>query len=109
MVASDPYYPLDCREDDFASCNASPDAQLIPSVEFERLREGIDDSRRLVTLAPLTEQNPGAPGARDGRDLIAVRMAASKLGQRDHDALFPPDDWSKSRHQVDNLIDALQK
>ena len=56
VVAGDPYYALDCREDDFAWCNASPDGQLIPSVEFERLREGLDDYRRLITLDRLAER-----------------------------------------------------
>jgi hypothetical protein len=108
VVAGDPYYALDCREDDFAWCNASPDGQLIPCVEFERLREGIDDYRRLITLARLTERNPGVPAAREGREWIATRMAAFKLGQRDHDALFPPDDWSTFRRRVDDLIEALR-
>ena len=40
VVAGDPYYALDCREDDYAWCNTSPSGELIPSVEFERLREG---------------------------------------------------------------------
>ena len=76
-----------------------PTGQLIPSVEFERLREGLDDYRRLITLARLAAQKPGLPAARDGRELIATRMAAFKLGQRDHDALFPADDWSTFRRQ----------
>ena len=29
-AAGDPYYALDCREDDYAWCNASPDGVLIP-------------------------------------------------------------------------------
>ncbi len=29
-VAGDPYYALDCREDDYAWCNSSPDGELIP-------------------------------------------------------------------------------
>jgi hypothetical protein len=109
VVAGDPYYALDCREDDFAWCNASPDGQLIPSVEFERLREGIDDYRRLITLERLTREHPDSAAARSGRELIATRMAAFKLGQRDHDALFPPEDWSAFRRQVDDLIEALRK
>jgi len=108
VVAGDPFYALDCREDDYAWCNASPDGQLIPAVEFERLREGLDDYRRLITLDRLAAQHPGAPAARSARELIATRMAAFKLGQRDHDALFPPDDWSAFRRQVDDLIEALQ-
>ena len=70
VVAGDPYYALDCREDDYAWCNASPDGQLIPSVEFERLREGLDDYRRLITLARLATEDPGNPAARAGRELI---------------------------------------
>ena len=109
VVAGDPYYALDCREDDYAWCNASPDGRLIPSVEFERLREGLDDYRRLLTLARLAAQNPGVPAARDGVQVIATRLAAFKLGQRDHDALFPPEDWSTFRRQVDDLIEGLRK
>jgi hypothetical protein len=41
--------------------------------------------------------------------LINTRLAAFKLGQRDHDALFPPTDWSDFRRKVDGLIEALRK
>jgi hypothetical protein len=108
VVAGDPYYALDCREDDFAWCNSSPDGQLIPSVEFERLREGLDDYRRLITLDRLSARRPGAAAARTARQLITTRMAAFTLGQRDHDALFPPDDWSTFRRKLDDLIEALR-
>ena len=33
-VAGDPYYALDCREDDYAWCNANPDGELIPLGQF---------------------------------------------------------------------------
>ncbi len=66
-VAGDPYYALDCREDDYAWCNAAPDGRLIPSVEFERLREGLDDYRRLLTLSRLAAERPGDPAARSAR------------------------------------------
>jgi hypothetical protein len=107
VAAGDPYYALDCREDDYAWCNASPGGELIASVELERLREGLDDYRRLNTLARLAGQHPDAPAARAGRELIAQRLAAFALGQLDHDALFPPDDWSTFRRQLDDLIEAL--
>ena len=54
-AAGDPYYALDCREDDYAWCNSSPDGELIPAVQFERLREGLGDYRRLLTLARLAQ------------------------------------------------------
>jgi len=108
-VAGDPYYALDCREDDYAWCNASPDGRLIPSVEFERLREGIDDYRRLITLDRLATEKSGSPTAKLARALIDARMKAFHLGQRDHDALFPPEDWSAFRGQVDDAIEELRK
>ena len=88
-AAGDPYYALDCREDDYAWCNATPDGKLIPWIEFERLREGLDDYRRLLTLARLAKEKAGTPAAQAARKLIATRLAAFKLGQRDHEALFP--------------------
>ena len=109
VVAGDPYYGLDCREDDYAWCNSSPDGQLIPSIEFERLREGLDDYRRLLTLSRLVTERPGDPAAKVARELIAKRLSAFHLGQRDHDALFPPEDWSGFRRQVDDAIEALRK
>ncbi len=108
-AAGDPYYPLDCREDDFAWCNSSPDGQLIPSVEFERLREGLDDYRRLLTLSRLAAEKLGNPAAAAGRKLIDTRLAAFHLGQRDHDSLFPPEDWADFRRQIDDAIETLRK
>ena len=94
VVAGDPYYALDCREDDYAWCNSSPDGQLIPAIHFEQLREGLDDYRRLLTAARLAKERAGTPAARAAEALIAERLAAFKLGQRDHDSLFGPDDWA---------------
>ena len=75
VVAGDPYYALDCREDDFAWCNASPDGRLIPSVEFERIREGLDDYRRLDHARPAggTESRPSLPPG-------AVRLIKTRHG-----------------------------
>ena len=61
VVAGDPYYALDCREDDYAWCNASPEGELIPSLHFERdIREGVDDYRYLLTLARLADEKRDA-------------------------------------------------
>ncbi|MGA2496197.1 MAG: glycoside hydrolase domain-containing protein [Tepidisphaeraceae bacterium] len=108
-TAGDPYYALDCREDDYAWCNSSPDGQLIPSVEFERLREGLGDYRRMLTLARLAKEKAGTPAAEVGERVIAERLAAFKLGQRNHDALFAPADWQEYRGKLDDAIEALRK
>ncbi|MGO9109079.1 MAG: zinc ribbon domain-containing protein [Thermoguttaceae bacterium] len=108
-VAGDPYYALDCREDDYAWCNSSPDGQLIPAVEFEWFRQGLGDYRRLITLARLARQAAGAPAAAAGQKLIDSRMAAFKLGDREHESLFPVEDWADFRRKLDDAIEALRR
>ena len=107
-VAGDPYYALDCREDDYAWANASPDGQLVPSVEFARIAAGLDDYRSLVTLARLAEARSGTPAAKAARHLIATRMADFHLDDRDHNRLFGVDDWAAFRRQLVNAIEELQ-
>lgn len=106
--AGDPYYALDCREDDYAWCNATPEGDLVPTVHFEQLREGLGDYRRLLTLARLAKERAGTPAAAAGEGLIAGRMASFKLGQREHDPLFGPGDWASFRRQVADAIEALR-
>jgi hypothetical protein len=108
-VAGDPYYALDCREDDYAWCNASPDGQLLPAIHFERLREGLDDYRRLLTLNRLSQEHAGTPAAKAADELLQRRLASFKLGQREHDPLFGPADWTGFRRQVDDAIENLRK
>jgi hypothetical protein len=36
-------------------------------------------------------------------------MAAFKLGQREHDPLFGPDDWKTFRRKAADAIEALRK
>ena len=62
-TAGDPYYALDCREDDYAWCNANADGELIPSVGI-RAR----DARRHRRLSLHAHAGPaGAGEARRGR------------------------------------------
>ena len=107
-VAGDPYYALDSREDDYAWCNASPDGRLVPAVDFERNREGLNDYRRLLTLARLAKEKAGTPAAQAGEKLIADRMASFHLGQRDHNALFGSDDWNVFRDRISDAIEKLR-
>jgi hypothetical protein len=109
VVAGDPYYALDCREDDYAWCNSSPTGQLIPAIEFERLREGLDDYRRLVTLARLAKEKANTPAAQAAEKLLENRLGSFQLGQRDHDALLGVEDWSRFRGQVDDAIETLRE
>jgi hypothetical protein len=108
LVAGDPYYALDCREDDYAWANATPDGQLVPSVDFFRISAGLDDYRSLLTLARLAKTKAGTPAAKAAEHLIGTRMAAFHLGDLDHDRLFGTEDWAAFRQQLASAIEALQ-
>ena len=82
-TAGDPYYALDCREDDYAWCNSGPHGELIPSVHFEQLREGLDDYRRMITLARLINEHQGSPAAQDAQQLLDRIVEAFRLGDRE--------------------------
>ena len=103
-AAGNPYYALDCREDDYAWANASPDGVLIPSVEFERLREGLTDYRRLITLERLAKEK----GDAEGLQLIEERMQSFRIGQREHEKIFPMSDWQEFRQKVSDAIERLR-
>ena len=105
VVAGDPYYALDCREDDYAWCNSSPHGQLIPAVHFERLREGLDDYRRMLTLGRLAKEQAGTPAAGAAEDLIAEVLGAFQLGQRD---LTGQESYLELRQKLDAAIDRLR-
>jgi hypothetical protein len=109
VTSGDPYYALDCREDEFCWCNVAPDGELVPAIEFELQREGLGDYRRLLTLQRLAREKAGTPVAQTAQRLIDDRMAAFKLGQRDHDALFGVDDWETARAKINNAIETLRK
>jgi hypothetical protein len=106
VVAGDPYYALDCREDDYAWCNATPAGELVPSIAFVRLREGLDDYRRLLTLNRLAEEKAGTPAAAAAREIISTRLGAFALGERDERSL--PEGWAGLRRELDDAIEALR-
>ncbi|MBN2475284.1 MAG: hypothetical protein JXB62_11785 [Pirellulales bacterium] len=105
VVAGDPYYALDCREDDYAWCNSTPDGDLVPAVHFERLREGLDDYRRMLTLARLANQRPGTAAAGAAKDLLAEILGGFRLGQRE---LTGQQSYRELRRKLDAAIDSLR-
>jgi hypothetical protein len=105
VVAGDPYYALDCREDDYAWCNSSPDGELIPSVHFEQLREGLGDYRRMITLARLAKEQAGTPAAQEAAALLSGILGAFKLGDRE---LKGEESFGVLRAKLDAAIDKLR-
>jgi hypothetical protein len=104
-VAGDPYYPLDCREDDYAWCNSGPNGELLPSVQFERLREGLDDYRRLITLARLADERRNTPAGKRALQFITDLLGTFELGDR---APRTAEMYSDLRARLDQAIDSLR-
>jgi hypothetical protein len=105
VVAGDPYYALDCREDDYAWCNSTPQGELVPAVHFERLREGLDDYRRMQTLARLARERAGSPAARDAEKLLADILGGFHLGDRE---LKGVESFALLRARLDAAIEGLR-
>ncbi|HWG43048.1 MAG TPA: glycoside hydrolase domain-containing protein [Gemmataceae bacterium] len=104
-VAGDPYYALDCREDDYAWCNCSPEGELIPAVQFERLREGLGDYRRMLTLARLAREQKGTLAAHAAEKLLADILGSFRLGDRE---LKGEASFVRLRARLDDAIEKLR-
>lgn len=108
--AGDPYYALDCREDDYSWCHTNAAGDLIPSLHFEReIREGLDDYRYMLTLARLLEAQPNHPQAAAARQLLADKLAAFRLGERNHDDKWPTDEFRTFRRQLAEAIEQMSQ
>jgi len=79
-VGSDPYYPLDAREDDLCMLYTTSSGELVPVVRFERIREGIDDYRYILTLRRLMEENPGTMPAEYAELFLSALMDQITFG-----------------------------
>ena len=105
--AGDPYYALDCREDDYSWLATNAKMELIPSIHFEReIREGIDDYRYIQTLDRLIRKNAKTPAAVTAQKLIDDKLSSFALGDRDHDARWPVEEYRTFRL---NLAEAIEK
>jgi hypothetical protein len=106
VAAGDPYYALDCREDDYAWCVTNAKKELIPSLHFERdIREGIDDYRYMQTLAHLLREKPNHPEAPAARRLLDDKLASFQLGEREHDAKWPTSEYHDYRRKLAEAIE----
>lgn len=103
--AGDPYYALDCREDDYAWCSANPDGELLSTPFFERQREGLDDYRRLLTLARLAKEHADSPAARDAEKLLVEILGGLHLGEREPKGI---QSFARLRERLDIAIERLR-
>ena len=108
VAAGDPYYALDCREDDYSWCATNANRDLIPTIPFDReIRAGIDDYRYMQTLARLIRAKPNNPSAGAAQKLIDGKLASFKLGEREHDAKWPVEEYRTFRLKMAEAIEKL--
>ena len=104
-AAGDPYYALDCREDDYAWCNASPDGR---ADSVGRVRAAARRARRLPPAADagrLAHEKAGTPAGRDAEKLIAEVMGGFELGDREPKSAAV---YAGIRGRLDDAIERLR-
>lgn len=95
VVAGNPYYALDCREDDYCFYNSDQAQMLVPSVTLlGRILPGMNDYRYLTTLQRLIKEKSGSPAAAEAKKVfeeqVDLRPGKDRLGPKD-DAAFDAD------------------
>ena len=76
IVAGDPYYALDCREDDYTWFNTDTGQTMVPSLLFlGQIMPGLNDYRYLSTLERLLKEKRAHPAASKARKVLDEMMA----------------------------------
>jgi len=76
VCVGDPYYALDCREDDYCWFNTNAEQALVPSVRFlTEIQPGLNDYRYLGTLQRLLAARPDHPAAKNARAVLDEMLA----------------------------------
>ena len=75
IVAGDPYYALDCREDDYCWYNTDEQQAMVPSMLVMRdILPGLTDYRYLATLQRLLKEKPKHPAAGASQKVFDAMM-----------------------------------
>lgn len=71
IVAGDPYYALDCREDDYCWYNTDENQTMVPSMLLLRqILPGLNDYRYLSTLQRLLKEKASSPAAAEAKKVF---------------------------------------
>lgn len=107
VVAGDPYYALDCREDDYCWFNTDAEGQLAPSASFlGSILPGLNDYRYLTTLERLLTEKPQHPAAAQARKVYDEMLDLEAGKDRD---VNPMNVCDKDRARVIEAIESLLK
>jgi hypothetical protein len=108
VVAGDPYYALDCREDDYCWYNTDEHQAMVPSLSLlEQIQPGLNDYRYLSTLQRLIKENPNNPSTAAAKKLYQDQIALTAGKDRE----VPKDQavFENDRRDVIAAILSLQR
>lgn len=108
IAVGDPYYALDCREDDYSWYNTDANKTMVPSFSFlAQIMPGLNDYRYLSTLQRLLAEKANHPGSAEARKVFDSMMAITAGTGRQE----PTDvrQYEKDRLAVIGAIEALLK
>lgn len=101
--AGNPFYALDAREDDYSWAQVLPDGSLMTSLDFERIREGIDDYRYIVALENKIKKHPNHQSNSRSQAFINKVLELKPAIDRDHKKDI---DWKAKRKEIIQLLKA---
>jgi len=103
VVAGNPYYALDCREDDYCWYNGTVGGALRPNLRFlQQMQPGLNDYRYLTTLETLLEQR------RDHANrAVAAAVWAEMVNLTPGKDRTPPDPARQCREDRGKVIRAI--
>ena len=105
VVAGDPYYALDCREDDACWFNTNARGELVPSMSIlGQILPGLNDYRYLSTLERLIKEKPGHRNIDPAKRVFGEMMDLRAGTDRGY-----PVDFEADRTKVAAAIESLLK
>jgi len=76
VCVGDPYYALDCREDDYCWFNTNAAGEMVPSIRLlSEIQPGLNDYRYLSTLQRLLAEKPDHPAIGRAKKAFEEMMA----------------------------------
>ena len=117
----DPFNDFDGDSRDWCAVYPGPDGTLIPTMDWESLREGVDDMRYIATLKKLAAraekgnaaQQQAASKARAELTAVLATEEETKVNQYDFAVTLSHDDYNNLRRrladQIVELVNVLYK
>lgn len=108
-VAGNPYFALDCREDDYCWYNSNKEGELVPSVDLlTEILPGLNDYRYLSLLQRLLRDHPDDPSHDEAQRIFDELMAIEPGNDRDeHSKRLERDQLAQYNLDRERIVKAI--